>query len=359
MLSLVIPVRNEQENVVNLAQRITVALKHIPHEILYMDSSTDDTSYFLSKAAEQFPTVNYIFAPELNLAGKVVLGMRLSKGNVIAVMDSDLQHPPEILPDMLSAIQRGTDLVVPSRLIEGGSEEGLSPFRQFTSWAARMAGKSVLKRVREVSDPTSGFFMLKRHVVDGVDLNPIGWKILMEILVKGKHRTIQEIPYTFEKRKYGRSKFNWREQWNYVRHIGSLMKYDREAIRPLLFGVVGLSGTLINLLAFTTFNALNFPVLVSASLATGLATVTNFALNNTLTWGDQKYGRWMIRGMKYIISSSISLMLNLLVLALLDPYIGHIASDLAGIATAMVLNYVVNNHWTWARKNNPSLEASK
>ena len=349
MLTLVIPVRNEQQNVVILADRISQALQHVPHEILYMDSSTDDTAYYLEKARELHPQVNYIFARELNLAGKVVLGIRHAQGSVVAVMDSDLQHPPELLPSMLQEIRKGADLVVPSRLIQGGSEEGLTPIRQFTSWAARMVGKGVLKRVREVSDPTSGFFMMRRQVVDGVDLNPIGWKILMEILVKGKHHTIAEIPYTFATRQHGRSKFNWREQWNYARHIGALLRYDREAVRPLLFGVVGLSGVVVNLLSFAVFTQLGFSLLVAASLATAMATVSNFVLNNLLTWGDMHTGHWFIRGLKYILSSGSALVVNLAVLGTLDPFIGHVTADLLGIGGGMIVNYLISSKWTWAR----------
>ena len=167
MLSLVIPCRNEGVNVVLLADRTAAALKGIDYEVLFIDASTDDTGDFLRAAAEKHTNVDYIFAPELNLAGAVVLGMRSCRGDVIGVMDADLQHPPELLPTMYTEIRRGADLVAPSRLIEGGSEEGLNIFRRFTSWAARKAGQVALSRVRDISDPTSGFFMVRRSVVGG------------------------------------------------------------------------------------------------------------------------------------------------------------------------------------------------
>lgn len=349
MLSLVIPCRNEGVNVVLLADRTAAALKGIDYEVLFIDASTDDTGDFLRAAAEKHTNVDYIFAPELNLAGAVVLGMRSCRGDVIGVMDADLQHPPELLPTMYTEIRRGADLVAPSRLIEGGSEEGLNIFRRFTSWAARKAGQVALSRVRDISDPTSGFFMVRRSVVDGVDLNPIGWKILMEIIVKGNYRTVREIPYTFGKRAHGVSKFGIREQWNYIRHIGALTRYDREGIRPFLFGLVGLSGTALNLSAFSLFNALHNPVLLSAIYATSLAVFSNYRLNSSLTWGDVRGEKAWHRGVKYISLSTISLGINLTLLGALAVPLGRMPADVIGVIGAMGINYFLQNKWTFAR----------
>ncbi len=347
MISIVTPVKNEGENVIELYERIARSLTGTEYEIIFMDSSTDDTSELLHHLAVKDNRVHFYRAPSLNLGEKVVLGMRLSHGKVIAVMDSDLQHPPEVLPTMLKAIDQGEELVIPSRLMLGGAKEGLTNWRKATSWGARKTGQLFLHSLRTVSDPTGGFFMLRREVIDGVDLNPIGWKILMEILVKGRYRCVSEIPYHFQTRERGESKFSIKEQWNYLRHVLALLKVDRSGVRGLLFAMVGLSGIGVNMLVFGIGLYFFTSSIMASSLAFSAATLTNFIGNNKITWGDVREGKTGSRFRKYLVSTLIGYIINIILLYTLQTALGRVRADLIGIGAGMIANYLLSSLWTW------------
>lgn len=223
MLSIVIPVYNEKKNINELVTRIENSLKNNEYEIIFVDDSTDDTTNAIMDLTKQDNKVKLMHREGKNgLSSAVIEGFRLAKGDVISVMDGDLQHPPEILPDMLNKINEGADIVIPSRFVKGGSDGGLNLFRKFVSATARYMGKALFKKLRKVSDPTSGIFMLKKSIITGKKLKGIGWKILIEILVMGEYDNLVEIPYEFNTRNSGESKMNIAVQAQYLKHLYSL-----------------------------------------------------------------------------------------------------------------------------------------
>lgn len=226
MLSVIVPTFNERENVRVITERIANALHDIQFEIVFVDDSVDETPQMLEKLSEQYAYVSFYHrVGERGLATAVIYGFQKAKGDILIVMDADLQHPPELLPQMMKEIEAGADMVVPSRFIPGGDDGGLAIHRKLVSWVARGIGQALLKPVRISTDPTSGFFMFRRAVIDHAQLNPVGWKILMEILVKGNIRVYKEIPYRFQQRLNETSKMSLKEQWNYLLHIRRLRKY--------------------------------------------------------------------------------------------------------------------------------------
>jgi len=229
-LSIIIPSFNEYGNIQEIVNRIQHALKasEIHYEIWFIDDSQDETPILLETLSQQLPCVHYMHREKMRgLGTAVVEGFEHSQGDYLIVMDADLQHPPELLPAIWQELQSGTDIVIPSRFITGGSDGGLSFFRQTVSWVARKLGQIAIKQFRTISDCTSGYFGLKHSVIDKVAWQASSWKILMEILVKGNYSTVREIPYHFVARDVGQSKMNLREQWNYLRHIVTLKMYDR------------------------------------------------------------------------------------------------------------------------------------
>lgn len=225
MLSIIVPTYNERENVSRLVESVEEALHNIEYEIVFVDDSTDDTPIILEGMARIKNHVRYIHRKDgRGLATAVILGFKAAKGNVLAVMDADLQHPPELLKSMYSGIKTGAGIVIPSRFIPGGDDGGLNPFRKFVSWTARMVGKLFLKKLRKFSDVTGGYFMFRKSVIKDVELNPTGWKILIEVLIRGSYENVIEIPYRFCKRYRGNSKMSIKEQLNYVNHIIRLAK---------------------------------------------------------------------------------------------------------------------------------------
>ena len=251
MITVIIPTFNERNNTVAIVDRINDAMRNIDYEVLFVDDSTDDTEQILKSLSLRDRHVRYIHRDnERGLATAVVKGFKEAKGNIVAVMDGDLQHPPELLPLMYEGIMNGHDVVIPSRFIPGGDDGGLNIFRKMISFTARCIACISIKSLRHLTDVTSGVFMIRKEVLHDAQLSPIGWKILIEILVKGHYQSVLEIPYAFQARSTGDSKMSMREQVNYMRHIGRII-YDKPSeARFLLLSLVGGVGVAINLLVF-------------------------------------------------------------------------------------------------------------
>jgi len=225
VISIVIPTYNEKDNILPLLSRIKEALPGIPHEIIFVDDSTDNTPQVITDAAAtDSRVVLHHRDTEKGLATAVVKGFTLAKGDYVAVMDADLQHPPEVLLDMYAAMKANADMAIPSRFIPGGSDGGLNLYRKFVSGTARYIGKILLPCLRKVSDPTSGLFMIKRELLKDASLNPIGWKIMIEVLAMCQVKNVLETPYVFHDREAGESKLSTKVTIQYLKQVFHLMK---------------------------------------------------------------------------------------------------------------------------------------
>jgi len=221
MLSVVVPTYNEAGSVPKLAERLHAALGARDWELVIVDDgSPDGTADIAAALAPRIPTNVVRRAGKGGLASAVIAGFAAARGEIIVVMDADLSHPPEVVPALLSAIEDGADLAVGSRYIAGGAVEDWPMKRQIVSRVACLMG-SVLVPVR---DATSGFFALRRSVIDGVTLNPIGFKIGFEVIARGRYRSVVEVPYTFRDRELGASKFGRREIGQYVVQLGQIAR---------------------------------------------------------------------------------------------------------------------------------------
>ena len=225
MISIVIPTYNEKDNINNLVTRIDNALTGIDYEIVFVDDSTDETPEIIKKVAETNPHITLHHREnEKGLATAVVKGFKIASGDYIACMDADLQHPPEVLRDMYAAMLAHADMAIPSRFIPGGSDGGLDIIRKIISGTARYIGKLILPCLRHISDPTSGLFMIRRDILQGSDLNPIGWKIMVEVIAMCPVRKVLETPYTFHDREQGESKISAKVSWEYIVQLFNLRK---------------------------------------------------------------------------------------------------------------------------------------
>lgn len=220
-----VPTFNEAENVGDLVDQIDSALKGIEHEVIFVDDSRDNTPEIIKEVMKENPNVRMKHrVGETGLATAVLEGFKMAAGDYIAVMDADLQHPPEILCCMYYCLETGFDFCVPSRFIPGGSDGGLKIHRKFVSGVARYIGKILAPSLRKISDPTSGLFMFRREVIENADLQPIGWKILIEVLAMGTYQTVVEIPYKFQNRLAGDSKLSFDVTIEYLKQVIGLMK---------------------------------------------------------------------------------------------------------------------------------------
>jgi dolichol-phosphate mannosyltransferase len=324
----------------------------IPFELVVVDDSdADNTVEVLSQLQEELGSDKLVIhhRPQSSIANRtlgtaVVTGISAARGTFVCVMDADGQHPPEVIPELLAAARRThADYVGASRYISGGSAEGLNGL----SRKAISMGLALLTRlafvftpVRGVTDPLSGFFLFRRSLVQGVELKPIGWKISLEVLVRSRARRVIEVPYTFASRANGESKASLQQGLLVLRHILILLLSLAGVQRFALFGLVGLSGMLVNtgtLLALQAlgFGALGWPLWA----ATEVAILWNYTLNRRVTWRDRGYGTWWLYNLAALGASGIAVTITtLLVLG------GHVElwlASVSGIVAGMCLNYVV------------------
>ncbi|PGU00841.1 glycosyl transferase [Bacillus cereus] len=224
-LSIIIPTYNEGINVLNLAERIEQVLNDkIIYEIIFIDDSSDDTPIYLDQLSRRNQSFRYVHRTnQQGLSSAIVEGFHQAKSTFLIIMDGDLQHPPEVIPHIIKMLKKGYEVVIPSRFIKGGGEDGLSIPRKLISWTARLIAKIALRRVRSIKDPTSGFFAVKRSVIKECDFQSRGWKILLETIVKGDYLYLIEIPYGFEPRKVGNSKMHFIQQLDYLYLITKLV----------------------------------------------------------------------------------------------------------------------------------------
>jgi len=227
-LSLVIPTRNERENIPLLAAALDAALRGVDWQALFVDDSTDGTDQVIAALAQADPRFRLLHRADnhAGLAGAVVAGLAEARGAYIGVLDADLQHPPEALPALLaSALANDADIVVASRYTAGAGADGLDgPLRQFCSRGLRgLTLAAFPRRLVGLSDPLGGFFLLRGSVLDGVALRPVGYKILLEILIRCPWRTIWEEPYQFQPRQRGQSKADLRQGVLFLRHLCTLL----------------------------------------------------------------------------------------------------------------------------------------
>ncbi|KPV44466.1 glycosyltransferase [Alicyclobacillus ferrooxydans] len=354
-LSIIVPTFNERENVRVVVERVEDAMKQATqdYEIWFVDDSRDDTPIILEELANSHPHVHYLHREEARgLATACVEGFARASGKYLVVMDADLQHPPELLPAILERLQRGTDIVIPSRFVRGGSDGGLNGFRKLVSWTARTIGRLSISRIRKISDCTGGYFGLKRTAIEGVELDPIGWKILLEILVKGNYQSVHEIPYEFHTRDAGESKMSMREQWNYMRHIVRLISQSPEDRRFYLFCMVGALGVVVNLVVMSLLMyGLHLHTMLASVLASLVAMGHNFLWNDKVTWkGNAHPVRWR-RMLQMPVFMLISLV-GIAITALFAQWFhslgwSELLGQCIGIIVATAWSFVANNRFTW------------
>lgn len=225
---LVIPTLNEAGNIPVLLDRINAALEPLPieHEIIIVDDdSTDGTAAVASEYAARDPRVRvFVRKGQKGLAGAVIHGWEHTGADLLGVIDADLQHPPEVLPLLIDQVMKGADVVVASRYVNGNAVGEWNKFRLFVSRCSTLATAPLQRKVK-VKDPLSGFFVVRRECIDGLELQPEGFKILLEILVKGRIGKAVEVPFQFGNRHSGESKASMKVAFQYFSLLGKLSRY--------------------------------------------------------------------------------------------------------------------------------------
>jgi dolichol-phosphate mannosyltransferase len=226
--ALVVPTLNEAANIEPLVDRIQAALEPIrlPYEIIVVDDgSVDGTPELVRARAQSDPRIRLLIRRnQRGLAGAVIYGWQNTEADLLGVIDGDLQHPPEVLSALLEAIDRGHDLALGSRYAEGNSVRGWNPLRLLFSRLSTWATLPFQKPGLRIKDPMSGFFVVRRRCIHGLELQPQGFKILLEILVRGRIRSAAEVPYRFGIRHAGKSKADVKVALHYFWLLGKLSR---------------------------------------------------------------------------------------------------------------------------------------
>jgi dolichol-phosphate mannosyltransferase len=353
-ISLIIPTYNEKDNITPLIERIHRVLSGFDYEIILVDDdSQDGTIQAAEKLASRYPIRVIVRRGAKGLATAVVHGLKFASGQIIGVMDADLQHPPEILPDLLKAIENGADMAIASRYVPGGGCPNWDLFRRVVSRGALMLSHLLLPATRQVKDPLTGFFMFRQAPIVGKELKPVGYKISLEIMLMGDFHNIVEVPFIFQERSAGQSKLKAKTQIDYLHHLWSLMSRTGEIKRFFKFIGVGISGTVVNegVLAIVK-------VLTSWSTAPRLipgievSIVTNFLLNDYFTFADRRTGKirsFFGRLGKYNVLALAGAFINWGLAYLLARHVGlnDYLADFIGIVVAFLWNYFFSTIWAW------------
>jgi dolichol-phosphate mannosyltransferase len=223
MITIIVPTYNESKNIHRLIKEVSESMQGENFEILVMDdNSPDKTAEKARELESDFPVRVVVRTQDKGLAKSVVDGFKNAKGDTMLVMDADLSHPPTVIPRMIKR-QRETDaeIVVASRLVEGGGTEDWPNSRKLTSYCASLLARPLTN----IRDPMSGFFLLKRSVVEDAELKPTGYKILLEILVRGNYKKSVEEPFIFRDRTAGESKLNMKVNMQYAAQVFTLYGY--------------------------------------------------------------------------------------------------------------------------------------
>ena len=218
---MIVPTYNEAASLPLLVERLAPAMRDREWELVVVDDgSPDGTADVAEKLGARHPVRVLRRSGKAGLASAVIAGMKEARGDVLVVMDADLSHPPEIVPDLLAVIDAGIDLAVGSRYVSGGATMDWPLRRRVVSRVACFLGNALVP----VRDATSGFFAVRRSAIDGVPLNAIGFKIGFEVIARAKTKKIVEVPYTFRDRELGASKFGRREVGQYLQQLGMVAR---------------------------------------------------------------------------------------------------------------------------------------
>ena len=354
-LTVVVPTFNERANIPLLVARLQRTLDGIDWEVIFVDDNSPDGSAAAARAlGEPDARVRCIRRiGRRGLAGACLEGMLASQARFVAVMDADLQHDETLLAAMLERLRRGdVDLAVASRYVGNGSAQGLAGRRaSYSRWSTDLARK--LLRVN-LTDPMSGFFMIRRSAVEELapKLSSQGFKILLDIVATaGGTLRIAELPYVFRERQHGESKLDARIVLDFFALVLAKLTDDAVSFRFLMFCFVGLTGVFIHmasLAAIVDLGGLNFgPAQAAATIG---AIAWNFALNNALTYRDQRLAGWsFVTGLvRFEVICAVGALSNVGVATWIYDYDPRWwVAGLGGALMGAVWNYVVSAAFVW------------
>jgi putative flippase GtrA len=378
-VTIVVPTRNEADNVGPLVTRMREVLGDTAFEVVFVDDSDDTTPDVIRDIDDERVRLLHRARGERagGLGGAVAAGIGAARTPWVIVMDGDLQHPPETLPAMIARtggyvtsadqeatveIRTGADAVVATRYAGGGRSDGLGgAWRRVVSRGSGTLAKLVFpRRLAGVSDPMSGFFAVRREALSAADLRPIGYKILLEILVRARIQRIEGVPYTFQPREAGHSKASLREGLRFARHLvglrlATVARPGTDAGRAAGFAAAGASGIVVNsVLLWALSGALALPYLVAAFLSMQGAIAWNFMIVDRFVMSGRERRLHRRLGRFWLLNNSLVLV-HLTVLAGLVQGLGMhlLLANVLALGGVFVLRYAATSRWVYGRAGEP------
>lgn len=356
-VSIVVPTFNEVENVDELVRRLEEALGPAGWEIVFVDDdSPDGTGAAVRSMARSDCRVRCVQRiGRRGLSTACIEGMLATSAPLIVVMDADLQHDERILPRMISAAgEEGADVVVATRYTSGGSTGDWDARRKLMSRIATKLGAAVTHN--PTSDPMSGFFLVRRDLVEATvrQLSGIGFKILLDILATASHPIkIAEVPYTFRNRIHGESKLDESVLWEYGMLLADKAFGRYVPVRFVAFSVIGGLGVAVHMSVLTPLMSFQLlPFSYAQLVATSVAMVFNFTLNNVLTYRDRRLrGTAWLKGLGgFMLACSVGAAANVGVANYLFQGDTQWAlAAIAGVIIGATWNYAVTQLYTWKK----------
>ena len=342
-LSIVVPTYNEAPNVAELVRRVTAAVDGaaIDAEIVFVDDSTDATPDVIREvAASASLPVRLIHRERATggLGGAVMEGLAAAESDACLVMDGDLQHPPEDIPVLWHRFSRGdADVVIASRYAGGGTASGLADrSRVMVSKASTAVTRAMFPiRLKDVSDPMTGFFLIDRRTVDSAQLRPRGFKILLEILARRPMR-IAEVPFDFADRHAGESKASLRQGLHFLTQLTAL-RFGKMS----LFAVIGGLGAVVNVAIVWALTHLGVDYILAAIVAAEVTIIGNFLLQERFVFHDMRESAssvWLRFAKSFTFNNAEALVRIPIVAVMVST--GHVSAVLATAITLVIAFFV-------------------
>jgi dolichol-phosphate mannosyltransferase len=366
-LTVIIPTFKEEANIRNIITEVDAVFtrNNLKGEILVVDdNSPDATISIINDIKKTKPNLNIIVRlADHGLSQSVAEGFVQASSDILVVIDADLSHPPALIPTMYHEIMGGYDIVIGSRYMDGGGIKKWPLKRRVISLGATFLGRLLFP---DVSDPVSGFFAVRKSVVANAQLKPRGYKILLEVLGKGTWEKDKEIPFEFVDREIGSSKLKLKTIVEYAQQVIDITHFSflhhesaawREWKRVFKFGLVGLSGILVNMgVLFYLKEFVGLDLMIAGFISVELSILNNFIWNDlwTFKFGVQQQkisSRWH-RLVLFHIVSAVPIIINLGLLYLFTNgfNVYYMTSNFYGIVAAFAWNFLVNRRMTWTRK---------
>jgi dolichol-phosphate mannosyltransferase len=364
-LTVIIPTFNEESNIRNIVMAVDLIFHEhsLNGQILVVDdNSSDGTISIVNDLKRSRENVEIVVRDkDHGLSQSVADGFSHATSDIFIVIDADFSHPPVLIPRMYSEIRNGNDIVIGSRYMEGGGIKKWPLKRRVISIGATFLGRLLFP---DITDPVSGFFAVRKQVVEMAPLKPRGYKILLEVLGKGTWERDKEIPFEFVDREAGTSKLKIRTIIEYAHQVFDITRHSfthhqsaawREWKRVFRFGVVGFSGIAVNLgILFFLVEFAHFDKILAGFIAIELSILNNFIWNDLWTFHLVENPKLSSRWHRLVVFNLVSaggVAVNLGIYYILMNWFGlyYLISQLVGILIAFIWNFLINRRFTWTR----------